>query len=124
MLFIKKLCCGVMLMSDKVTPVKELRDLVNAFVEERNWRQFHTPKSLSMSVAIEAAELMELFQWSDPEILGENHLTRVREELADVIIYCLAMANVLEIDITRALREKVAANVSKYPVEKYKGRYI
>lgn len=110
-------------MSDKVTPVKELRDLVNAFVEERNWRQFHTPKSLSMSVAIEAAELMELFQWSDPELLGEDQLTRVREELADVIIYCLAMANVLEIDITRALREKVAANGSKYPVEKYKGRY-
>lgn len=110
-------------MSDEFTKVKELRDLVNAFVEDRNWRQFHTPKNLSMSVAIEAAELMELFQWSDSAVSGKEHLVRVQEELADVIIYCLAMANIMEIDISQAVREKIVVNASKYPVEQYKGRY-
>ena len=110
-------------MRDEFTKVKELRDLVNAFVEDRNWRQFHTPKNLSMSVAIEAAELMELFQWSDSAVSGKEYLVRVQEELADVIIYCLAMANIMEIDISQAVREKIVVNVSKYPVEQYKGRY-
>jgi len=110
-------------MDDKSITLEELRNLVASFVEERRWQQFHTPKNLSMSVAIEAAELMELFQWSDDVDVNEEILDRVKEEVADVVIYCLALANALDIDLSRAVRDKVAANAIKYPVEKYKGRY-
>lgn len=110
-------------MNDNFTSLEELRNLVASFVEERRWQQFHTPKNLSMSIAIEAAELMELFQWSDEMEVDEENLSRVKEEVADVIIYCLALANALDIDLSRAVRDKVAANAVKYPVERYKGRY-
>lgn len=110
-------------MSDKITSVEDLRNLVAVFVEERRWQQFHTPNNLTMSVAIEAAELMELFQWSDERVPDDKQMVLVREELADVVIYCLALANTLEIDLSQAVREKVAANALKYPVERYKGRY-
>ncbi|MDD3653612.1 MAG: nucleotide pyrophosphohydrolase [Desulfotomaculaceae bacterium] len=110
-------------MDDKTTSLMELRDLIASFIEERQWQQFHTPKNLAMSVAIEAAELMELFQWSGEQEVDEEKLARVREELADVVIYCLAMANTLDIDLSQAVRDKVVANGKKYPVESYKGRY-
>ena len=114
---------GANILSDKFTSLEELRNLVASFVEARQWQKFHTPKNLAMSVAIEAAELMELFQWSDGMELDEEHLGRVREELADVVIYCLTMANTLDIDLSRAVRDKVAVNERKYPIERYKGRY-
>jgi len=79
-------------LSDKNTYLAELRDLVASFVEERRWQQFHTPKNLAMSISIEASELMELFQWSDERELGDERLARAREELADVVIYCLTMS--------------------------------
>jgi len=110
-------------MDDNFTSLEELRNLVASFVEERRWQQFHTPKNLSMSVAIEAAELMELFQWSDGVEVNEEKLARVEEEVADVVIYCLALANTLGIDLSRAVRDKVAANAAKYPAEEYKGKY-
>lgn len=110
-------------MNDRSTSLAELRNLVASFVEERRWQQFHTPKNLSMSIAIEAAELMELFQWSNDVELDEAKMDRVKEELADVIIYCLALANTLDMDLSRAVRDKVAANAVKYPVERFKGRY-
>lgn len=112
------------MVSDQITSVQELRDLVESFVEERRWRQFHTPKNLSMSVAIEAAELMELFQWSEgSQAPGEKQLSRVREELADVVIYCLALTNALDIDLSLAIRKKMAANALKYPAERFRGTY-
>jgi len=92
-------------------------------VEERQWKQFHTPKNLSMSIAIEAAELMELFQWTDQKVSDDVPTERVREELADVVIYCLSMANATRIDLATAIKDKVTANAQKYPVEKFKGRY-
>lgn len=111
-------------MLDKTTTVQELKDLVGAFVEERNWNQFHSPKNLSMSIAIEAAELMELFQWSEPiTLLEESQEDRLREELADVVIYCLSLANAAGIDLAAAVRDKVAVNADKYPVERCLGRY-
>jgi len=76
-----------------------------------------------MSIAIEAAELMKLFQWSDERELGDERMARVREELADVVIYCLAMPHTLNIDLSRAVRDKVEANARKYPVERYRGTY-
>ncbi len=115
-------------MNDSDTSIGVLRDLVRHFVDERNWSQFHAPKNLSMALAIEAAELMEHFQWITPEEshLAENqpekHLA-VREELADVICYALAIANVLQIDIATAVEQKVRKNAEKYPIDQFRGRY-
>lgn len=108
---------------DKTTNVQELKNIVANFVEERQWKQFHTPKNLSMSIAIEAAELMELFQWTDQKVSDDVPTERVREELADVVIYCLSMANTTGIDLASAVNDKLVANAKKYPAEKFKGRY-
>lgn len=109
---------------DKTTTLQEIKDLVAAFVDERNWSQFHSPKNLSMSIAIEAAELMELFQWSGAgEPLDEQQTDRLNEELADVVIYCLSLVNATGMDLSTAVRNKVARNAGKYPVEKYLGKY-
>jgi NTP pyrophosphatase (non-canonical NTP hydrolase) len=115
-------------MSDQETTVAELRDLVRRFVEARDWRQFHSPKNLSMSLAIEAAELMEHFQWISIEASRAirdraEKRAAVSEELADVVCYALALANELNIDLAAALREKMAKNEQKYPAADYRGRY-
>ncbi len=110
-------------MSDANTSVQELKDLVAEFVRDREWEQFHTPKNLAMSIAIEAAELMEIFQWSPENVLEPVTLPVLEEELADVVIYCLAMANRTGTDLSLAVRKKVEKNSKKYPKEKYRGRY-
>jgi len=115
-------------MSDRSTTVAELRDLVRQFVDAREWSQFHSPKNLSMALAIEAAELMEHFQWITPEssrTVGDDpgKLNEVAEELADVLCYVLAIANELNLDVATALREKMVKNAVKYPAEEYRGRY-
>lgn len=114
--------------SDERTTVAELRALVRRFVAERNWQQFHAPKNLSMALAIEAAELMEHFQWIDvaeSRSLGNDpaRLGPVADELADVLCYALALANELDIDISRAMREKMVKNALKYPASEIRGRY-
>ena len=97
------------------------------FREERDWNQFHTPKNLSMSISIEAAELMEHFQWKNgPEIteyLNSENLKKVEEEIADTAAYLMLMAHDLNIDLNRAMLEKVNKNALKYPVEKSRGRH-
>lgn len=115
-------------MSDQETPVAELREMVRVFVAERDWRQFHTPKNISMALAIEAAELMEHFQWLTPEqsqavARHDKDLAAVAEELADVVCYALALANELEIDVASAMRMKMEKNRKKYPADKYRGKY-
>ena len=115
-------------MPDSSTTVAELRELVRHFVDERDWRQFHAPKNLSMSLAIEAAELMEHFQWidaADSRAIADQpeKLQQVREELADVLCYALALANELNIDLATAVREKMVKNALKYPAEQSRGRY-
>jgi NTP pyrophosphatase (non-canonical NTP hydrolase) len=114
--------------SDTTTTVSELRKLVADFVAERDWSQFHSPKNVSMALAIEAAELMEHFQWLTTEASRElandsEKLAEVGEELADVIGYSFALANELGLDISQAMRAKMVKNVAKYPAEKYHGRY-
>lgn len=114
-------------MSDATTTVGALRQAVAAFVDDRDWRQFHNPKNLAMSIAIEAAELMEHFQWSDlPAAAGiaasPGDMQEIREELADVLCYALSLANVLEIDVSAALRDKLVKNAAKYPTERFRGR--
>jgi NTP pyrophosphatase (non-canonical NTP hydrolase) len=115
-------------MSDSHTTVAQLRDLIREFVDRRDWRQFHTPKNLAMSMAIEAAELMEHFQWLTPDqswalASQPDKLAEVGEELADILAYALAMANQLGLDLSTALQSKMAKNERKYPAEEYRGRF-
>ncbi len=111
---------------DASTCIADLRQLVRQFVEARDWKQFHSPKNLSMALAIEAAELMEHFQWITPDAsrqLNDQALDDVGEELADVLCYALALANELELDLASTLRKKMVKNCEKYPVEDYRGRF-
>jgi dCTP diphosphatase len=115
-------------MSDSDTPVARLRELVEDFVARRDWHRFHTPKNLAMSLAIEAAELMEHFQWLTAEqsravTAQPEKLAEVAEELADVLCYALAMTNELGIDLSSTIRAKLAKNEQKYPAEEYRGRF-
>lgn len=108
-------------LSDGVTTVASLREMVRQFVDERPWQAFHTPKNLSMALAIEAAELMEHFQWLTAEQSRDvardpAALAAVGEELADVIGYAMALANELEIDIASTMRAKMVKNRLKYPI--------
>ena len=114
--------------TDDNTTVAELRKLIADFVAERDWSQFHSPKNVSMALAIEAAELMEHFQWITTEAsrrLADEPEKRaaVGEELADVIGYSLALANELGLDVSSAIRAKMVKNAEKYPAEKYRGRF-
>jgi NTP pyrophosphatase (non-canonical NTP hydrolase) len=115
-------------MSDATTTVGELREIIRKFVEERDWRQFHAPKNLAMALAIEAAELMEHFQWIGVEAsrkVADDAVKRAAagEELADVIGYALALANELGLDVSDTIRDKMAKNVRKYPAEEFRGRW-
>lgn len=107
-------------MTDQLTSIQQLKDKVAKFVAERNWNQFHNPKNLSMSIAIEASELMEIFQWMSMEeswdINNSSESTHLREELSDVIIYCLSLANQLDIDVATAIEDKIKKNGIKYPL--------
>jgi len=102
-----------------------LRDEVDAFVAERDWAQFHTPKNLVMAIAIEAAELMERFLWStDAESVALDAARRaqIAQEMGDVLIYLIRLSRVLDIDLVAAAAAKLAQNRLKYPVEKARGR--
>jgi dCTP diphosphatase len=114
-------------MPDTITTLADLRAAVASFVTERDWAQFHNAKDLAVSICIEAAELLEEFQWhdaaqvtaasSDPEARE-----RARLELADVLVYCLCLSNALEIDVSRAVQDKLALAGRKYPADAYRGR--
>lgn len=115
-------------MNDSDTSIGTLRDLVRQFVDERDWSQFHAPKNLSMALAIEAAELMEHFQWVTPTASRQvgadaQRFRAVREELADVVCYALAIANELDIDVATAVQQKMCKNEQKYPIDEFRGRY-
>jgi NTP pyrophosphatase (non-canonical NTP hydrolase) len=112
---------------DDTTTIGDLRAAVRSFVERRDWRQYHSPKNLAMSIAIEAAEIMEHFQWltvAEGVAALNDPLTHaaVADELADVIIYCLSFANSSDIDIASAVMAKMARNESRFPVERVRGQ--
>ena len=113
-------------MADETTTVSELRATVDAFVAARDWHQFHNPKDLAVSIAIEAAELMEEYQWYDAAQVAASLADpaarqRTRFELADVVIYCLSLANALDLDLTEAVQDKLAISGRKYPAAEYRG---
>ena len=112
--------------ADTDVTVSQLKTVMAEFVHERDWEQFHSPKNLAMSVAIEAAELMEHFQWITADAsrqIDAGTKNAVAEELSDVLCYLLALANSLDIDISSSLLKKMQRNREKYPAEKFRGRY-
>ena len=96
---------------------QETIDLVLKFRDDRNWRQFHNPKDLAISVSLEASELLEIFQWSADDLVCENKREKIKEELADVINYCILMADACGLDLDEIVQAKVKRNCEKYPVE-------
>ena len=96
---------------------EELLAALRQFVAERNWQQFHTPENLAKSISIESAELLELFQWSEPTNIDE-----VKNELADVLTYCMLLADKYDLDIEKIVLEKLEKTKAKYPVDKSYGR--
>lgn len=106
--------------------VSRLQLAVARFARERDWERFHSPKNLAMALAAEAGELLELFQWLSEDESREAarrpaSARAVRDEIADVLVYLVRLAAVLEVDLDEALRSKLAANAAKYPVELARG---
>ena len=102
----------------------KLRETIRTFVNERDWDQFHTPKNLSAALCVEAAELLENFQWLQTgakEELTEARFEQVRHEAADVLVYLIRLADKLDIDLVAAVTEKMTINRAKYPADKVRG---
>jgi NTP pyrophosphatase (non-canonical NTP hydrolase) len=102
----------------------QLRALVREFVEERDWDQFHAPKNLASALTVEAAELLEHFQWLQHgrvDELGAEKLTQVRHEMADVLVYLVRLADKLDVDLLAAVHEKMVLNRAKYPADLVRG---
>ena len=101
-----------------------IRDALRRFAAERNWDQFHSPKNLAMALSVEAAELLENFQWLTDEAsahLSTNQIGKVREEIADMLLYLVRLADKLDIDLLHAAEDKIESNATKYPVDKARG---
>jgi NTP pyrophosphatase (non-canonical NTP hydrolase) len=112
---------------DDHTTLADLRRRIAEFIAARDWEQFHTPKNLSASIAIEAAELLEHFQWLTDEqaasaTQNEEKLVAVADEMADVIIYTLSLANALDVDVSEAVLGKLERNETRFPTDKWRGR--
>ena len=108
-------------MNDTKTTINDLKQKVRAFIDERDWNQFHSPKNLSMGISVEASELMEKFLWIESEEsreLVETKRQEIENELADIIIVSLAFANQCNIDISKAVTHKIEEIKGKYPVAK------
>jgi len=107
-----------------VSDLVALRDQIRTFVDERDWDQFHSPKNLATALSVEAAELLEPFQWlqvGDAAELGAKNLAQVTQEAADVLVYLVRLADKLDIDLMAAVAEKMVLNREKYPADKVRG---
>ena len=100
---------------------QETIDQVLKFRDDRNWKQFHNPKDLAISISLEAAELLEIFQWSGEDVYCRDKMEQIGEELADVLNYSILMADACGLDLDEIIRDKVKKNNEKYPVEKAYG---
>ena len=115
-------------MDDNVN-FEEIKKLVKDFSDKRNWKKYHHPKELAISLLLEASELLEIFQWKEKENIeqikqNEEMLNDIKREIADVIIYSVNLANQLDIDLSESIYEKIEENNRKYPIEKAKGRHV
>ena len=107
-----------------MTDLDRLRDALRAFADARDWGQFHSPKNLAMALSVEAAELLEVFQWiseQESRTLEPAAKAAASEEIADVLLYLLRLADTLGIDPVAAAQDKMKANEKKYPVDKARG---
>jgi dCTP diphosphatase len=114
--------------SDEYVNIEKLKARVKHFVRERDWEKYHNPKDLAIAISVEAGELLEIFQWmkeNEMENIKENKMMmeRIESELADILNFCLNMANVLELDIAKIILAKLEKAEKKYPKEKYKGAW-
>lgn len=101
--------------------MKELQEKMIRFRDERNWKQYHKPKDLAISIALEASELLENFQWrSDEEALSEN-FEHIQDEMADIFLYLISMSEALGVDLVEIAEKKLVKNAQKYPVDKVYG---
>ena len=101
--------------------IQKLTKEIIVFRDARNWKQFHNPKDLAMALSIESAELMELFLWKSKEELKDVPVEKIREELADILIYCLLLADRYDLDIIDIMKKKLSKNEKKYPVDRARG---
>ncbi|WP_027964549.1 nucleotide pyrophosphohydrolase [Halalkalibacillus halophilus] len=101
-----------------MSDVNKIINSIDDFRDERNWRQYHNPKDLSASISIEAAELLESFQWVNSEEALKKNSTNIEDEIADVLIYSLMLCSDLDLDVERIINDKLNKNALKYPVEK------
>lgn len=97
--------------------LERIKSELSAFIEERDWGQFHTPENLAKSIAIEASELLECYQWG-----GNAHVNQVQQELADVLIYCFLLGEKYNLKLEEVILEKIEINKQKYPIDRAKGK--
>ena len=100
---------------------KKTIDMVLKFRDDRDWKQFHNPKDLALSLSLEASELLEVFQWSGADLECQNKKDEIKEELADVLNYCILIADAYKLDLDEIIQAKIKKNEEKYPVEKFYG---
>lgn len=105
----------------QVDEIKKLTDKAVEFRDERNWKQFHNPKDLAISLSLEANELLENFQWKDSSEAINTNMENIKDELADVVVYSLLLASELDLDLDEIVSSKIEKNKKKYPVEKAYG---
>ncbi|MFQ5909116.1 MAG: nucleotide pyrophosphohydrolase [Thermoplasmata archaeon] len=112
-------------MLDNTTTIDSLKKRIHEFIDRRDWQKYHNPKDLAMSLSIEAAELLEIFQWKDGQEISEGLpelRSKIEEELADIAIYLLSFCVANEIDLSKIVLDKVRRNEEKYPADQYRGR--
>lgn len=100
---------------------QEIIDQILKFRDDRDWKQFHNPKDLAISISLEAAELLEIFQWSAEDVTCSDKIEKIKEELADVVNYCVLMADACGLELDEIVLEKIKKNEDKYPIKKAKG---
>jgi NTP pyrophosphatase (non-canonical NTP hydrolase) len=116
-------------LSDDRVPIAWLRQIMREFLRERAWEKYHTPRNLAASVAVEAGELLELFQWLTPDEAADRARSdpdfrrAVSEEMCDVLMYCISLANSMDLPVAQSIADKMAKNRAKYPPEKFHGTY-
>ena len=101
---------------------KETINKILEFRDERDWKQFHNPKDLAISISLEAAELLEIFQWSGTDVVCADKKDKIAEELADVLVYCTLMSDACGLDMDEIVQKKMELNSKRYPVQKAKGK--
>lgn len=103
--------------------MKELKSQIKEFIQERDWEQYHDPKNLALALSVEVAEIVEIFQWKkNEEELSPEEIEGLRQEIGDVLVYLLELAQKYEIDIIQAAKDKMVLNAKKYPAELVKGK--